>query len=188
MSCCDLTGGKPDGRQSTATAIAACALVLLLVDPCDAVGQAQAPAVTQPQSQIVEDLLSGDRGWREAGFNAARSLGRSRMSDEVHDALIAFLEQVNDEQAIALAQGIALENVINGELYCEVARYVSFLNDPRAIPALAESGRYCFSRIVVRRLAAFGEQALPAILGNHRRPRGIQLCPHECLACTCHSG
>ena len=130
------------------------------------IGHAQQPMLAaRQQAALAQDILShGDDGHRQRAVSVAERLGPERMSDEVRVALIELVEQLSDQQDIALAEGTPTNDVVNFEFFMHVVRVVASLDDPRAIPALARVGNYGFSRPAARGLASFGEQALPAIL------------------------
>ena len=152
-------------KNDLATAAIACALAMVLIVPSGAVGQAQEPAWAQPQqATLTEDILSDDEDRRHRAVLVAEALGPSRMSEDVLVALITLLEQCNEKLDAASAEGVVLNDVVDGEFFLWVADVVAGLNDPRAIPALVRFGNHGFSRYVARGLASFGEQALPAIL------------------------
>ena len=144
----------------------ACAFALVLFVQSGTVAQQyQETAWAQPQqAALAEDILSGDPDRYERAYTVAEALGPARMSEGVRVALITLLERFLEELDAASAQGIPLEEVVNGEFFLMFAGYVANLNDPRAIPALARVGDYLWSRYVAQGLASFGEEALPAIL------------------------
>ena len=139
------------------------ALGLGMILPPDAVCQ-EAPWAEAQQAQLALDIRGGDDERRQRAVFVAEGLGASRVSNEVRMALIALLEQYNDDLDAARARGIPGERVVPGEFFLRVADIVAELGDPRAIPALARVGNNGFSRAVAQALALFGEQALPAIL------------------------
>ena len=142
-----------------------CALAMALTVRSGEVEHAPDSAwAQQRQAELAADLLGDNGVRRERAVFVADALGPSRMSEDVRIALITLLEQFNDEQDVAEAQGIALESVVQGEFFLWVARVVATLDDPRAISALARVGNHAFSKHVASGLARLGEQALPAIV------------------------
>ncbi len=158
--------GSPMKRRDFETVSFACAFALVLFVQSGAVAQQyQETAWAQPQqAALAEDILSGDQDRYERAYTVAEALGPARMSEDVRVALITRLERFLEEQDAASAQGIPLEQVVNGEFLVIFADFVATLNDPRAIPVLARTGDYMWSRYVAEGLASFGEEALPAIL------------------------
>ena len=116
------------------------------------------------QAVLAQEILGEDEYLSMRAVGVAEQLGPRRMSDEVRVALIELMEQLSDQQDIALAEGTPTNDVVNFEFFMHVVRVVASLDDPRAIPALARVGNYGFSRPAALGLASFGEQALPAIL------------------------
>ena len=137
--------------------------MLLVLSAPDGFGQQPVLAERQ-QAALAQDILGDEDERRQRAVFVAERLGPERMSDEVRDALIGLFEQATDELSVAKAQGMVLNDVVNGEFYLQLARLVASLHDSRAIPALARIGDYAFSRTVARGLASFGEQALPVML------------------------
>ena len=125
----------------------------------------QSVLAERQQAALAQDILADDEdGRRHRAVLVAERLGPERMSDEVRDALIRLFDQATAELGVAKAEGMVLNDVVNGEFYLQLARLVASLHDSRAIPALARIGDYAFSRTVARGLASFGEEALPAML------------------------
>jgi hypothetical protein len=137
----------------------------------DALGQPPETPLAEPQqAELAQEILSGDRDRYERAVLVAQGLGASRMSDDVRIALITLLGQLSDVQDEGVRNGIVLENLVHGEFYLMLADIVADLHDARAISNLTRVGDHAFSRRAARGLAAFGEQALPAILEVVDRP------------------
>lgn len=137
-----------------------------LLVPAMPVGHAQQAVLAErQQAALAQDILSHEEdGRRQRAVSVAERLGPERISDDVRVALIELMEQLSDQQDIALAEGMPTNDVVNFEFFMHVARVVASLDDPRSIPALARVGNYGFSRPAAHGIASFGEQALPAIL------------------------
>jgi hypothetical protein len=100
-----------------------------------------------------------------------RSAGRSPASPEDRFALIKALEHeamLHRRHDVAVRQGQHPPPLDDPERLPQLARAVGKLHDPASIPALAAAMWSGFAAI--RPLAAFGEQAVPAILSVEASP------------------
>ncbi len=159
---------KPSDLLSSLTVRSVFTILLI---PFAVVGYTQEHVLAErQQAELAQEILGGDENLRMRAVGIAQQLGSERMSDEVRVALITLLEQSNDALDKGRAQGMVLNDIVNGEFYLQLARVVARLNDPRAIPALARVGSYAGSITVARGLASFGVRALPEILAIIHTP------------------
>ena len=153
---------KPSDQLSSLTVRLTFTMFLI---PIAVAGYTQERILAERQQvELAQEILGDDEDLRMRAVGVAQQLGSERMSDEVRVALITLLDQSNDALGKGRAQGMVLNDIVNGEFYLRLARVVARLNDPRAIPALARVGSYAGSPTVTRGLASFGERALPEIL------------------------
>ena len=114
------------------------------------------------QSAIARQLLGEDKQVRNRAFEAALAIAPANIGPELRTALIRLLERINEIPLEAGRRGVAVSTLEDPEFISSLSRFVAELRDPRAIPALAEA-TYGWVP-VMRSLAAFGEQAAPAVL------------------------
>lgn len=122
------------------------------------------------QHVIAQQLLGQDLRERSSAWGAALAIGPANSGQELRAALITLLEKENRIVVEARRRGVAVSTLENPEFIAHVARFVAELKDPLSIPALAgalESG----STAPMQTLAAFGEQAAPAILSVVTSPQ-----------------
>ena len=88
------------------------------------IGHAQQPMLAaRQQAALAQDILShGDDGHRQRAVSVAERLGPERMSDEIRVALIELMEQLSDQQDIALAEGTPTNDVVNFEFFMLTVR------------------------------------------------------------------
>lgn len=113
------------------------------------------------QAVLAQQLLGQDRAQRDRALTAIESIDAENRSSELRTALITLLERLNAVKAEARSRGVAVETLENPETIWYVAHLVAQLQDPRAIPALSK-----FPSVeAARALAAFGERAVPELVG-----------------------
>lgn len=137
-------------------------LAASLLQPVDARSQQDRQ---ERQDVIVQQLLSGDSAQHREALDSLKSLDRGHLSERVKNAMATALLQESRRNARRYWQDPAHavpEPLPDPELMASLARAVSELQDPRLIPALAESLGAGFA--VTRALAAFGDQAAGAVL------------------------
>ena len=128
-------------------------------------------AAPQSPAAIVEQLRSPDAGERSNALETVRRLGVGQSSQEVGTALIRALQQeamLHRQREMADHRGENPPPLDDPELLLRMASIVAELRDPASIPALAASLGTGFT--VIRPLAEFGEQAIPAILAVESSP------------------
>ncbi len=113
------------------------------------------------QQVVAKQLSSVDREQRVGALSRALALEPQRTGPDLRMALIALLEQQNALRTKARRDNLPVGAVADPESVSAVHRAVARLNDPKAIPALANAmGMFT----TVRALTAFGEQAAPDVL------------------------
>lgn len=125
--------------------------------------QTKGAQTQRDQHEIAQQLIGQDRSKRDSAFLAADNIGVAKAGPELRSAMIALLERENRIGVEARRGRVAVSTLENPELIAHVAAFVAELKDPKSIPALAgafESG----STAPPHALAAFGEQAAPAVL------------------------
>lgn len=115
------------------------------------------------QRALAQRLLSDDAALRTQALKTVRSLGPLNIGPELRTALIAFLDKGNKVARDATGRGDPVERLLDPEFYAKVCQTVAELRDPAAIAVLAGSLGTC-GWVVHREVAAFGEQAAPAVL------------------------
>lgn len=114
------------------------------------------------QRRLAQDLLAEDLAVRSTAVNTARAIGPPKLGPDVRQALITLLERQNRLVAEATGRQAPVADLENPELIATVSRLVAELAEPAAIPALAQA---IYGGVTVSRaLAAFGEEAAPAVL------------------------
>jgi hypothetical protein len=116
------------------------------------------------QRVIAQQLLGDNGGERHRALDVAQAIGGENTGPELRAALIALLERGNRMAVEAARRGEAFAKFEDPEFIARVARVVTGLKDPQAIPALA-GALGLWSPAVDDALADFGEQAAPAVLG-----------------------
>lgn len=118
-----------------------------------------AAAQTEAEQRVIaQQLLSDDVRLQSLALEVARSIRPTEMRPELRIALITLLESKNRVVAAAIRRGEPLDKFENPEFVASLSRVVAELNDPRAIPALAEAIYGGFT--AARALARFGEQSV----------------------------
>jgi len=141
--------------------ICAFAIGVLLTTPTPGASQT-AVGRDIDQQVIAKQLLSENRQERDHARAAARAIRPSATGPDLRAALIALLERQNQLVRKAEQDGIPVDMVENPEFIVDVQHMVAALREPKAIPALAQAlGTFA----TVRALAAFGGQAVPAVVG-----------------------
>ncbi|MGH7612990.1 MAG: hypothetical protein ACREMW_02970 [Gemmatimonadales bacterium] len=134
------------------------------------------------QSALARQILGGNSRERSRALEAAGALG-PQIGLELRAALIKSLERANEVQAQryhADLRGEPLEPLLEDpEFTARVSRVVAELRDPWAIPALV--GALGTGSPVTRALVAFGEEAVPALLGAVRSPESTHYVVEEAL-------
>jgi hypothetical protein len=115
----------------------------------------------QSQSQLAQQLLSADSVARFQAFQVVRVMDRAEIGDEVRVALITLLARKNELVSGARQRGVALSTVDDPSFRAALSRKVASLQDPRAIPVLAEAS-YGGSTSIAE-LVRFGELAVPEL-------------------------
>ena len=137
-------------------------IVVLIVTPTFGAAQRATVGRDTDQQVIAKLLLSDNEQERDGAFNAARHIGPSASGPVLRAALIALLAKQNQLVRKAERDGIPVDLIENPEFIVEVQEVVAALREPAAIPALAQAlGTFA----TVRALAAFGEQAVPDVVG-----------------------
>jgi hypothetical protein len=128
-------------------------------------------ASLEAQSSIPEQLLSANASERSSALEAARQIGFARASQDIRTALIKALQQeavLHQQRDLAVRHSENVPPLDDPELLLRLAGAVAELKDPAAISALASALGSGFT--VIRPLAAFGEQAVPAIVAIESSP------------------
>jgi len=140
----------------------ACFVTLVM---CAVLAPVDRPALAQSEPDeraLAQQLLGTDRRARAAAFQAARTIGARAVGPELRAALIALLERQNRLVAEVTRRGGIVADYEDPEFMAALARFVAELQDPAAIPVLAEAVDGGLP--VIRALARFGERAVPALV------------------------
>lgn len=138
---------------------------------------AQASANAHPQmnqQSIAQQVLSEDVNERSRGVEAAMEIGPSKASPELRAALISALTReagLHREHYRAQHVNETVPPLESPEVLGRLTKAVADLKDPASIPALTSALGSGFT--VNRALAAFGEQAAPAVLDVVESPQSI---------------
>jgi len=128
-------------------------LVLLVTGTAAAQGNSQAA--------LVQALTKGVA--LEHVLTEVESIGPKRVDAELRGALIARLEQLNQQVADAIKIDQTVDTFIAPETLAQLSRLVADFRDPRAVAALSRATYG--GPAAVRALVAFGEQtALPTVM------------------------
>lgn len=117
------------------------------------------------QRQLAERVLSADLDEQGRALQEIQAAGIGTAGPTVRDALIKALDReasVHRRRQAASRKGEPLDNLANPERLFELARLVTELREPLAIPALA--GTLGTGMGVVRALVAFGEPAAGPVI------------------------
>jgi hypothetical protein len=134
------------------------------------------------QKTLARQILRGNATERGRAVEAARTLGSEYIAPELRAALIRALEgegQVRAQRYTASLRGEALQPLENPEFIAQVSRVVADLRDPTAIPALI--GALGTGSPPARALAAFGEEAVPALVAAVKTPGTIHYVVDDAL-------
>jgi hypothetical protein len=125
----------------------------------------RAATVSSPQDQgtLAQQLLSDKAAERNAALNKIRSLEPQQVGPPVRAALIALMERQNTLIEEVRRTGGYVADSLNPEFHARVCQTVAQLRDASSIHALARGLGKCGWQIH-KDLAAFGEQAAPAVV------------------------
>lgn len=154
--------GKSGGRLRILNRTVLVAVFLVMIARPSTVIQAAGGQRQLDQGVIARALLGQDKQVRNRAFEAVLAIVPADIGPELRTALITLLERSNQIPSEARRRGVAVSTLDDPEFISSVSRFVADLRDPRAIPALAEATYGWVT--VMRSLAAFGEQAAPAVL------------------------
>ena len=119
----------------------------------------QAPDASQLAT--AKRLASDVAPDRRSALEAARAIPVAQRGPELRAALLTLLERQNAVGRDARSRSLPLDAVEDPEFVSAVQRTVAEMRDPATIPALASAlGMF----VLVRPLADFGEQAIPAVV------------------------
>lgn len=132
------------------------------------------PAEAQvTQQEIARQLLSPDRAEQFMALREIEIIDPRDVGQPLREALIRALERENaaDRQQVEETPAGAVEprHEEDHEFRAALAGIVIRLEDPQTIPALAAVLGH--GLMAARALAAFGEEAVPAVLGVVRSPQ-----------------
>lgn len=142
-----------------------CLVTLLWAAPCVCAGTAngQQLQVSRDRQDVVARLLfSQDRTEAWDGLSAAQQIPPAEQNDGLRGALIALLDAKNVAVARAALEGVALDTREDPEFIAQLSQTVASIQDPRAIPTLAEA--IYGGEAVADALAKNGDAAVPAIV------------------------
>jgi hypothetical protein len=140
----------------------ACVVALFICAVLASVGEPARPQAELDQRTLARQLLGTDVRACRAAFEAARTIGARGVGPELRGALIALLARKNRLVADVTRRGEILADYEDPEFIWALACFVAELQDPAAIPVLAEAVDGSFP--VIRALARFGERAVPAVV------------------------
>lgn len=152
-------------RTNTCAAYVAvvCTIVGSSAEP--SLGAAQGTGASQ--AAMSRSLSSSVPSERLAALEATRAIPVEQRGPELRAALLVLLEQQNAVVRDATLRGLPLSSLEEPEFVSTVQRTVAEMKDPASIPALANAmGMF----LLIRPLAEFGEQAVPAVAAVVRSP------------------
>jgi hypothetical protein len=134
--------------------------------------RAQQRLAQTDQHALAQQLLGDSAAERANAVAVAETLGAANTGPALRAALVAALEREGRllrERSQAARKGAALEELEDPEFIAHAARTVAELHDPGTIPALVNYGLGTGGP-PIDTLAAFGEQAAPAVLAAVMSP------------------
>jgi hypothetical protein len=141
--------------------------------PADVAARVHQRLVAQTdQHALAQQLLGDSAAERAVAVAVAEALGAANTGPELRAALVTALERegrIQVERVRADRRGEVLQRQEAPEFITHVARTVAALHDPATIPALANFALGTGSP-PIDTLAAFGEQAAPAVLAAVMSP------------------